>query len=299
MDFPTRITSIIITEVQLIGRGLSYSSNSTMACSASVDRFRAGQLALMRGLDRARLQRLNPLSLVIAPETAGALQKQVRRDKGVSSRSRTCSWLPPPSPCPAAHLCRSRSHDSHAHNRDDKGAQGPVPLTRQQAAHHQATGPALSSCTRATRSSSGCQAGPVVLRARLPSRVLHPRMSPVRTPYSASWRPHLWPPDLHRAAPGLAQPPRSPRRWVSLAAGSTHRLICRTRSCTSPLLLAWRSLDRVRATITHRTATRTTSLHAARRRSCGRALLCPTRRRRMESSSATATVVVPECVLYS
>jgi hypothetical protein len=82
-----------------------------MACSTSVDHFRAGQLALMRGLDRAQLQSLNRFSLVIVPETTGALQKQARRDKGVRAWSWTCSWLPPPSPCPAAHLCRSRCHD--------------------------------------------------------------------------------------------------------------------------------------------------------------------------------------------
>ncbi|KAI0284913.1 hypothetical protein BC826DRAFT_1179144 [Russula brevipes] len=95
--------------------------------------------------------------------------------------------------------------------------QGPVPLTQQQAAHAlrrtrftvaavvyiESTGSALSSCTRATWSSP----------ARV--RVVHPRMAPVWTSYAASWRAHVWPPDLHRegrAAPGLAQPPPSPRR---------------------------------------------------------------------------------------
>ncbi|KAI0284850.1 hypothetical protein BC826DRAFT_1179196 [Russula brevipes] len=41
-------------------------------------------VGLMRGLDRTRLQCLNYLSLVIAPETARVLQRQVRRDKGVA-----------------------------------------------------------------------------------------------------------------------------------------------------------------------------------------------------------------------
>jgi hypothetical protein len=193
-----------------------------------------GPVGLVRGLDRARLQRLNHLGLVIAPQSARVIQKQVRRrDKGVArmvrARPRTCSWLPPPSPRPAAHLCRSRCHDSCARNRNhnDEGAQGPVP---QQAAHAhrcagftvaavvsiKSTGFALSSCTRATWSLSGCQAGPAVARVFLPLWVLHPRMSPVRTSYDMSQQPYLWPLDLHRvgrAAPGLAQPPRLPRQW--------------------------------------------------------------------------------------
>ncbi|KAI0279681.1 hypothetical protein BC826DRAFT_1155830 [Russula brevipes] len=67
---------------QILGSGPLYSG---LQCSVRLGRpFSCGPVGLVRGLDRAQLQFLNCLGLVIAHQTAIIVQKQVRRrDKGV------------------------------------------------------------------------------------------------------------------------------------------------------------------------------------------------------------------------